>query len=256
MRLISVVCSALLAGGATQALRAQAPVTQPPAVSASIFDPAQLPEFSGRVQQFTLTPRGEIDGLILSDGTEVKTPPRLSTALAFTVRPGDSVVIHGLRAAALPLIQAVSVTNRASGRTVADAEANPLPRRGPPGLRSGGPGSVAEVNGQIRMALHGPAGDVNGVLLSDGTVLRLPPDASESLGGVLAAGRTVVAEGEEFSSPIGRVLVVTRIGSSREAMAVVDMPPPPGPGSADRRLASPGAGVGPPPPGPPPPVRP
>jgi hypothetical protein len=256
MRLVSVVCSALLAGVATQALLAQAPAAQPPVMSASVFDPTQLPAFSGRVQQFTLTPRGDVDGLILSDGTEVKTPPRLSTALAFIVRPGDSVVIHGLRAAALPLIQAVSVTNRASGLMVADAEASPLPLRGPPGRRSGAPSRVAQVNGQIRMALHGPRGDVNGVLLNDGTVLRLPPDASDSLGRTLDAGRMVVAEGEEFSSPMGRVLVVARIGASRGAMAVVDMPPPPRPGSADRPLASPGAGVPPPPPGPPPPALP
>ena len=61
---------------------AQAPaVEQPPVAtrdahgSAPFYDPAQLPSFDGKVQQFTLTPRGEIDGLILSDGTEVKTPP-------------------------------------------------------------------------------------------------------------------------------------------------------------------------------------
>jgi hypothetical protein len=45
-----------------------------------LYDPAQLPSFTGRVQQFTLTPRGEIDGRILSNGTEVKTAPALSTS--------------------------------------------------------------------------------------------------------------------------------------------------------------------------------
>jgi hypothetical protein len=71
---------------------------------APLYDPQQLPAQRGQVQQFTLTPRGEIDGLILSDGTEVKTPPHLSTELAYSVKPGDTVTIHGLHAAALPLV--------------------------------------------------------------------------------------------------------------------------------------------------------
>jgi hypothetical protein len=70
---------------------AQAPPTPPVPQDQSgtpRYDPAQLPSFSGKVQQFTLTPRGEIDGLILTDGTEVKTPPHLSTAIAFAIKPG------------------------------------------------------------------------------------------------------------------------------------------------------------------------
>ena len=84
----------------------------------------------GEVQQFTLTPRGDIDGLILTDGTEVKTPPHLSTEMAYSVKPGDTVTIHGLHAAALPLVQGVSITDEATGRTVID-NGPPGPGRGP-----------------------------------------------------------------------------------------------------------------------------
>jgi hypothetical protein len=86
--------------------------------SGALFDPAQLPGFNGKVQQFTLTLRGDIDGFILTDGTEVKTPPHLSTSIAYTVKPGDSVTIHGLHAAAIPLLQAFSILDSTSGRTV------------------------------------------------------------------------------------------------------------------------------------------
>jgi hypothetical protein len=93
----------------------------PPAMGqAPFYDPQQLPAYRGQVQQLTLTPRGDIDGLILSDGTEVKTPPHLSTQLAYSLKPGDTVTVHGLRAAALPLVQAVSITDEASGQTVID----------------------------------------------------------------------------------------------------------------------------------------
>jgi hypothetical protein len=90
-----------------------------------LYDQQQLPVQRGQVQQFTLTPRGDIDGLILSDGTEVKTPPHLSTQLAYSVKPGNTVTIRGPHTAARPLVQAVSMINEATGPTVVDS--------GPPG---------------------------------------------------------------------------------------------------------------------------
>lgn len=115
--------------------RAQAAAPMPSIVAGptALYDPSQLPAFRGRVRQFTLTPRGDIDGLILADGTEVETPPYLSTAIAYSVKPGDVVIIHGLRAAALPLIQAVSITDAASRRTVIDTGPPAPPPPPPPG---------------------------------------------------------------------------------------------------------------------------
>src|SRR5262249_29128996 len=43
-----------------------------------MWDASQLPETKGTVKQYTLTPRGDVDGLILNDGTEVKLPPHLT----------------------------------------------------------------------------------------------------------------------------------------------------------------------------------
>jgi len=207
----------------------------PPAIGqAPLYDPGQLPIYTGRVQQFTLTPRGDIDGLILSDGTEVKTPPHLSTSIAYSVKPGDSVSIHGLRAAALPLIQAVSLTDQANGRTIVDngpaappGPPGPPPGFGPlpgPGVRSGPaaplPGLI-EVQGRVRMALHGAQGEVNGVLLEDGTVLRLPPPAAMTFAALFQPGQTLVAEGVGFSNALGKGLEVRQLGASREQLNFV-----------------------------------
>jgi len=118
---------------------------------AQAYDPNQLPSYRGQVQFFTLTPPGDIDGLILTDGTEIKTPPHLSTALALTIRPGDAITVHGLKAAQLPLVQALSVTNDATGRSVIDFGPD---HAGPPSPVS----QTAErqaVSGRIRMLLHG-----------------------------------------------------------------------------------------------------
>jgi hypothetical protein len=212
----------------------------PPAARGPLYDPQQLPVFKGEVRQFTLTPRGEIDGLILTDGTEVKTPPHLSTAMAYAIRPGDSVTIHGLHAAALPLMQAVSITDDATGRTVLDA-GPPRPEGGPGAGPAVSNQALTQIEGRIRMPLHGPRGDVNGALLEDGTVLRLPPPEAERFATLLQPGQTVAAAGTELANPIGKVLEVREIGASRDQLDQVQAPPGPGPGGKKGRRGPPPA---------------
>jgi hypothetical protein len=221
---------------------------------APLHDPQQLPAQRGLVQQFTLTPRGDIDGLILSDGTEVKTSPHLSTEIAYSVKPGDTVTIHGLRAAALPLVRAVSITDEQTGRTVVDngppgpgrrrpGEPSPAPWPGSPAAGPGAPiAGLTEVQGRVRMSLHGPQGDVNGALLDDGTVLRLPSPEAYRFATLLQPGQALVAEGTGFATAIGKVFEVQQIGASREQLSLVEAPPGPRPG---RRPPPPGPGLGP-----------
>src|SRR6202166_3794124 len=95
------------------------------AVPVNSGDAAQLPETKGTVRQYTLTPRGDVDGFILTDGTEVKVPKHLSAQFVYAIHPGDAVTVRGLRAFALPLIDAATITNDATGATVVD--------NGPPG---------------------------------------------------------------------------------------------------------------------------
>jgi hypothetical protein len=53
----------------------------PSSAGGSTYDWSQLPAVSGTVAHYTLTPRGDVDGLVLTDGTEVSFPPHLSTEL-------------------------------------------------------------------------------------------------------------------------------------------------------------------------------
>jgi hypothetical protein len=228
--------TALLGAGAIAVISAAALAQNAPSSAwrqAPLYDPQQLPAQRGQVRQFTLTPRGDIDGLILSDGTEVKTPPHLSTQLAYSVKPGDTVTIHGLHAAALPLVEAVSITNEATGRTVVD--------NGPPGPgRALGAGTPIpgpnEVQGRVRMTLHGPRGEVNGALIENGTVLRLPPPDANRFADPLQPGQALVAEGDGFASALGKVLEVQELGPSRHQLSLVAEPIGPG---QDRRPSPP-----------------
>jgi hypothetical protein len=192
---------------------------------APLYDPAQLPSFTGVVQQFTLTPRGDIDGFILADGAEVKTPPHLSTEIAYAVRLGDNVTVHGLKAQALPLIQAASVTDAASGKIIVD-NGPPAPRRGPPpppGPDAEAPGGEL-AQGRVRMALHGPKGDVNGALLDSGVIVRLPPPEAARFASLLQAGQPLAARGAQVRTALGAVVDAREIGASLDQLTPVRRP--------------------------------
>jgi len=182
--------------------------------------------------------------LILTDGTEVKLPPHLTGQIVFAVRPGDTVSIRGLRARAIPLIDATSITNVATGKGVVD--------NGPPDRA----GYEQAFSGRIASTLHGKRGEVNGALLEDGTVLRLPPPEAERLESWLRSGQMVSVRGDVFDTALGRVIDVRALGTSPEQMTELAGPRPPrGPKGGPDRLGPP-----PPPPpqpgfGPPPPPR-
>jgi hypothetical protein len=161
----------------------------------SVWDGSQLPETKGTVKQYTLTPRGDVDGLILIDGTEIALPPHLSAQIVYAVRPGDAISVRGLRARALPLVDAASVTNTATGATVVD--------NGPPD-GPGRSGAETTLSGKVAAALHGKRGEVNGAVLENGTVLRMPPPEAEAHQSMLQAGQTIAVRGSSLVTPLGR----------------------------------------------------
>jgi hypothetical protein len=229
----ALLAAALIASGSTIAQ------AQPGAT----YDPSQFPTIQGKVAQYSLTPHGDVDGVILTDGTEVHMPPHLGTQLVFAVKPGDAVTIHGLRARAIPMVQAMSVTNDATGNTVTDNGPG-----GPPG--PGGAWQTLTAQGHIKAQLHGPEGDLNGALLEDGTIVRLPPPEAQRLAADLTPGAPLYVQGDGFSGPLGRVIEATSIGPDQNQLAQIAAPPPP-----------PGPRFGAPPPGrpgqfPPPPTPP
>jgi hypothetical protein len=107
---------------------------------------------------------------------------------------------------------------------------------------------LTEIRGRVRMTLYGPRGDANGALLEDGTILRLPPPEAGRLTDLLQPGRTLVAEGSELVSALGKVVEVRQLGPSRTQLSLVAGPPGPGPGPG--RAPPPGGGPAPPPPRP------
>jgi hypothetical protein len=176
------------------------------------YDPAQLPTVKGKVAQYLPTPRGDVDGLLLDDGTEVHMPPHMSSQLVFAVHPGDAVTIHGLKARAATMVAAASITNDATNITVTDAG----PREG----------AAMQAQGKVKAVLHGMRGELNGVVLDDGTVVRLPPPEAQRLADQLAVGKTLVVHGEGVASPFGKSLGAREIGPDAAHLVAVAAPRP------------------------------
>ncbi len=188
------------------------------AQSGPTYDPAQLPTVKGKIAQFTLSPRGDIDGMLLDDGTEVHVGPGISSELAFTLKPGDAVTIHGLKAKSVAMVAAASITNDATGTTVTGRMG-----RGPEER-----GASIEAEGTVKQLLHEPRGEVNGVLLDNGTVVRLPPPEAKKLAAQLAVGQKLFARGIGVTSPLGKVVMARQVGPDRTKLTEVAAPRFPG----------------------------
>lgn len=215
-------------------------------------DASRLPAIHGKVLQYDLTPRGDVDGLILQDNIEVHVRPDLGTQLTALVRPGDAVTIHGLKARSAPVVQALSVTADDGGRTLTDT--GPTGRPPPPHRPApDADGASMQAQGPVRMLLHGPRGDLNGALLQDGTLVHLPPPEAARLAASLTVGHTLVAEGSGVRNALGTAIDAARIGPDASHLAEVAHPPrPPAPPRPD---APDGGPLAPPPPGGPAPNR-
>lgn len=220
-----------------------------------LYDPAQLPSFKGRVTQYDLTPRGDVAGLILDGNTEVHFSPRQSTLLVATVKPGDMVTIHGLKARTIPMIKAMSITQDATGQSVVESHDGPRfgpggpgfgggregghfwphwfghgpampPHGAPPPPPPGGDATELSASGTVKLQLHGPRGELDGVLLDNGTEIHLPPPAAEQLGDALAVGKPVAVKGFGSKTILGTAIEARSLGAS--AATLKDIAPPPG----------------------------
>jgi len=138
------------------------------------IDPDHLPQTVGNVLQFTQNAKGELDGLILDKDRQVHFPPHLGPKVAKLIAVGDKVHVRGVRPRGASVIAAVSL----------------------------------KVSGDVRLALHGPRGELWGALLDDGTVVRLGPKEAAKKAKQLAPGMRFSAKGWALENRFGRVVEI------------------------------------------------
>jgi hypothetical protein len=176
----------------------------------------------GSVAQYLMNPDGFVDGLLLTNNTIIRFPPHLGQVMTQTVSPQDVVRIEGFFESP-GILHASSIIDLQSQRSVVDtppSAEHPRPPR---------PGSVSRqqlsASGAIRVLTHGKRGEVDGVVLSDGTVIHFPPPIGVQFAALLHEGDAFAATGYGTSNEYGRSLEATAIGPSMNQLEAIALEP-------------------------------
>ena len=181
------------------------------------LDRHYLPEISGAVERFLLNLRGDADGMILSDGTDVHFPPHMSPELRAAIRLGEKpeIRVRGVRPRNSALIAAIAIETM-DGKRIVDngppkkhAEKEKPDKDGPTPKHE-----EMQAEGRIRHVLHGPKGEARGALLEDGTIIRIPAHEVERIAHLLSPGRRLAVRGEGLTSEFGTVIEAREAGPS------------------------------------------
>ena len=179
----------------------------------------QLPHVTSSVERFLINPDGNADGMILLNGVEVYFAPHLSSAVLTAVEVGDRITVYGVLPMAAPMIVA-AVIEAANGARIEDYG---LPTRKLPEMagkhrikqRERG---TFQVEALVRRVLHGPTGEIRGVLLDDGTTVVLPFHRDEDLSELLSPASWLTVRGAGLVTEIGTAIKADGIGRSAQAM--------------------------------------
>jgi len=174
---------------------------------AAIIWARRAPSRSGIVQQYLLTPHGEVEGVLLKDGTVVRFPPHLGAALTGIAKPGDEVAVVGFLGPATSYgraIKALTITNKKNGQTVVDRPPSTPPL--PPDVRGLTRKPITAV-GMVARLLANDKGDVDGLILSGGEQVKFPPHNGAMVAMMLGQGKkTVEASGSGAQNAFGTVV--------------------------------------------------
>ena len=181
------------------------------------LDPDYLPEVSGTVKQFLVNPHGEIDGMIFKNGTELHFPPHLSGKISKLIAVGEKVKVRGVRPRSSDVIVGVSIET-AKGEQIIDCGA---PKHRKPGKRDDRhelkPKIMdIETSGVVQRALHGPKGEIRGVLLESGEAIRFPEHEAKKLISLTKPGVRFAVRGQALTTKFGTVINADVVGSSEK----------------------------------------
>jgi hypothetical protein len=183
------------------------------------LDPEHLPHVTAKVERFLLNPHGDVDGMILTNGIEVHSPPHLSDEIRAEIRPGDGVTVRGVRPRSADMISAVAI-DTADGKRVLDNGPPKDHKKGKKHARDEATEArhrKMEAAGSVLRALHGPKGEIRGCLLDTGTIVRFPAHEAGSIVELLSPAAPLAVRGEGLVTELGTVIEAREIGASKDA---------------------------------------
>ncbi len=225
---VSLLVLTLLMGGQALAQTTPLPVPPAPPLPAPGAAPgatmrSEETTVDGQVRQLLINPYGEVDGLMLDSRQIIKFPPHMSASLAENFSVGTPVKAVGFRESEATL-RGSAVVNQQTGKIIVERPPQPgEPAPVPPHLRTAQLQNL-QVEGKVQAVLSGPAGDTNGVILEDGSIVRFAPMA---LTQPVAVGKYLAASGVGTRNNYGVAIEALRIGDNAQSLQPVGAAPAP-----------------------------
>jgi hypothetical protein len=213
----------------------------------------------GTVRSLSYGPAGDANGIILDQGTEVHVPPDQANQLNSLAPIGARIQVSGWIHTG-PLgdthVDATTITNPSSRATMSFATPPPPPGPGAPppgppdpntagappppsppaplavapqsGPVSSNSGTDTTITGSVRSFNYGPAGEVNGLILDQGTVVYFPPEQAGRVTQLAQVGSRIRVRGAVRQGPAGNELIAAETLTNRRtgnSISVADQPP-------------------------------
>lgn len=178
------------------------------------------PVADGEIERYVLDPRGEVEGLLLADGSHLYVTSRAADQLVQALKPGDHVLVYGRRSPGALIIQPDMIRNLSTGTMFVVPLRLDLPMQEQEQHLS-----VTELKaaGTIRVLLYHPIKSiVQGMLLSDGTQIRLPLDVGEDVRKSFHVGDSVVVQGNGTDNEFGRSIEAIAISKGGGPLVPLD----------------------------------
>jgi hypothetical protein len=161
----------------------------------------------GKVKQLLINPPGDVDGLLLTNGVEIHLPPESGRELANVVQAGSAIAARGtFHGSAVFAARVIMNSTTGNCVQVKDSFWPMMPRQAPPANLK-----PLQASGKIVNLLHGPAGEANGFVLSDGTIVRFHQPGKFPAPESNLLGLVVTVSGAGTQNPQGRCLEASAI---------------------------------------------
>ena len=187
------------------------PSPPPPPAPAPIAAQQQSAVATGTVSRFVINPEGDVDGFLLADGSLVHFPPHMGSQLVSVIHQGDAVRIAGFRDGA-GNITAQQIANERTSQQVVDQPPPVDALRAPPALRGAGLVRLS-AKGTVARVTTAPRGEPDGVMLRDGTIIKMPPPVAQQFANLLRPDVVVAATGYGTRNQYGEALQATAFGT-------------------------------------------
>ena len=169
------------------------------------------------MKQFLINLHGEIDGMMLNQDVDVHFPHHMPWKVGALAAIGDKANMRGVRLRLADMIAGISLET-ADGKRLRDPGPPSHDERHKSKAHAAEYKASIDAQGIIQRPLHGPTGQVRGVLLVDGTAVRFPKHAAAALTRLTKAGASFAVRGYAVNSKCGGFIAAQKIGSSQKTL--------------------------------------